>query len=161
MYILPMTGQNASNTQKGTEVEIPQEGLVKFLQTKAGMTKEVATKTFSEVAKLVSKGADAFQSMHKNATESNSKSQEKYMDHEAFLARVYEEQLRLETLSPEERLSIIDNLEDGAKRLYEKDSENKAFTQKLFKLAAKGAITALALVVVVLSLKAIDEKGAS
>jgi hypothetical protein len=43
--------------------------------------------------------------------------------------------------------------------IYEKDSENKVFTQKLFKLAAKGVVTALALVVVILSWKSINDNG--
>jgi hypothetical protein len=159
LYILHMTGQGSSKAQKGTDAVIPQDGLIKFLQTRVGMTREIALKTIPGLAKLLSKGVEAFQAMHKDATDSNSNSQEKYMDHEAFLARVCEEQLRLESLSQEERLAIIDNMQDGAIRLYEKDSENKVFTQKLFKLAAKGVVTALALVVVILSWKSINDNG--
>ena len=152
-----MSEKEARKSQEIVDAPIPRDGLVKFLQDKAGMTRDVAMNTFSELAKLASKGADVFQSMHKVASDSTARSQEKYMDHEAFVARVYEEQLRLESLSQEERRAILENLKDGAKRLYEKDSEHKKFTRELFKLALAGG-TALAVLLVLI---ANNQKGKS
>jgi hypothetical protein len=153
-----MSGQDEKK-QSEVETLIQQEGLVKLLQSTGAISKEVALKIGSELVKLLSRGTKAFQVLHKDATDANSQNQNRYADHEDFLARVYEEQLRLETLSSEERASIIENLEDGAKRVFQKDSENKAFTQNLFKLAATGVIAALAVAVVVLSLKSSNENG--
>ena len=158
VWLVNMSQKKARKSEVEVESVIPQEGLVKFLQTKVGLTKDAAIKIFPDLAKFLTRGAEAFRDMHKKASDSNSKSQEKYMDHEAFLAQVYAEQLRLETLSPEERTALLNKLQDGAKRLDDKDSENKQFEMNLLKLAATGVVAALALVVVVLSAKSIDDK---
>jgi hypothetical protein len=158
--LVDMNNKDAGKAEKITADLIPQEGLSKFLQLKLGVTKEVAMKVFSDLGKLLARGTEAFEKIHKQGTDSNDKSQEDYMDHESFVARVHAEQLKLEALTPEERASIRETLEKSAERAYAKDSENKAFVLNLFKLAGKGILTALALAIVVLAVKESD-KGPS
>ena len=136
---------------------IPKESFASLLHSKVGISKEVALKIFPDLAKLISRGVEAFERLHNKAADSNNQSQEKYMEHESFLASVHAEQLRLETLTPEERSRILDDLEKRADRAFEKDSENKAHIESLFKLAGKGILGALALVAVVLSAKSISD----
>jgi hypothetical protein len=154
-----MNINDAGKPEKNAADLIPHEGLPQFLQLKLGVTKEVAMKVFSDLGKLLSRGTEAFENIHKNSTDSNDKSQEKYMDHESFIARVHAEQLKLEALTPEERALVTDNLEKSAERAYAKDSENKAFVSGLFKMAATGIIAAAALAVVVLAVKSESDNG--
>ena len=153
-----MNNNDAGKPEKNSADLIPQERLAQFLQLKLGVTKEVAMKVFSDLGKLLSRGTEAFENIYKNSTDSNDKSQEKYMDHESFIARVHAEQLKLEALTPEERASLTEKLEKSAERTYAKDSENKAFIADLFKMAGTGIIAAAALAVVVLAVKSESDK---
>lgn len=131
---------------------IPKSGLVKFLESRAGIPKEVALKVFPPLARLMSEGAQAISSVFSKALDGNTESQRVAMEHENFVASVYAEQLRIENLSSEERTLLIEKLEASVKRSMEKDSENKLFISKLLTSASSGIITALALAVVLVSL---------
>lgn len=157
VYSLTMNDKKVNKVEADLTDVIPKEGFANLLQSKVGLSKEAALKIFPDLSKLISRGVEAFERLHNKATDSNNQSQEKYMEHEAFLAEVHAEQLRLETLTPEERSRILDDLEKSADRAFEKDSENKAHIESIFKLAGKGILGALALVVVVLSAKSISD----
>lgn len=138
---------------------IPQDGFLKFLNSVVGVPKEVALKIFPDLAKLLARGTEAFEKMHKATTEANTPSQEAALQHESFIASVYAEQLRLESLTPKERAALNEKLEKGAKRVFAKDSENKEFLLTVLKLAGTGVLGALALAVVLVGGKSAIENA--
>lgn len=142
-------GVDEVSGNKNLSGALSQDSFLRFLNSVSGVPKEVAMKVFPELAKLLGRGTGAFEKMHSNATEANVRSQESALEHEKFVASVYAEQLRLESLTPEERANLNEKIEEGAKRVFAKDSENKDHIQALLKLASAGVVIALALAVVV------------
>ncbi|HEX7835455.1 MAG TPA: hypothetical protein VF479_08310 [Pseudolysinimonas sp.] len=147
---------NDSSPAANDDGALSKVGILKFLTNGLGVPKDVALKIFPDLAKLVSRGADAIASFHRDASESNAQSNKAALKHEKFLAKVYAEQLRLEGLTPEERAALNERLEDGAQRVFAKDSENKEFILTLLKLATAGVISALAIAVVAMATKSDD-----
>jgi ABC-type Zn uptake system ZnuABC Zn-binding protein ZnuA len=151
--------ESADEASKHLRGALSQDGFLKFLNSAAGVPKEVALKIFPDLAKLLGRGTEAFEKMHKATVEANAPSQESALQHENFVAQVYAEQLRLESLTPQERANLNEKLEEGAKRVFAKDSENKEFLQTLLKLAGAGVLGALALAVVVVGGKSAIENA--
>lgn len=154
-----MSTESADEASKVLSGALSQDGFLKFLNSVSGVPKEVALKIFPDLGKLLGRGTDAFEKMHNTATEANTQSQESALQHENFVARVYAEQLRLEGLTPEERANLNEKLEEGTKRVFAKDSENKEFLQTLLKLAGAGVLGALALAVVLVGGKSAIENA--
>jgi hypothetical protein len=151
--------ESADEASKDLSGALSQDGFLKFLNSLSGVSKDVALKVFPELAKLLARGTEAFEKMHKTTIEANTQSQESVLQHEKFVASVYAEQLRLESLTPEERANLNEKLEEGAKRVFAKDSENKELLQTLLKLAGAGVLGALALAVVIVGGKTATENA--
>jgi hypothetical protein len=128
---------------------VPQEGLVNFLNTRLGVSKEVAIKIFPDLAKILAGGTEAIEKAHNRTVSANSDSQSAAMEHEKLVANVIAEQLRLKNLSTEERSALISQLEDSAKRTGQKDTENKDFLQKMAQIAKTGVVATVVLAIIV------------
>jgi|688.fasta_scaffold634298_1 hypothetical protein len=138
---------------------VPKEGFVNFLNTRLGVSKEVAIKIFPDLAKILAGGTEAIEKAHNSAVSANSDSQTAAMEHEKLVANVIAEQLRLKNLSPEERRGLISLLEDSAIRASEKDTENKDFLLKMAQIVKTGVVaTAVLAIVVVGSTAAVKGK---
>jgi len=128
---------------------VPQDGLFNFLNTRLGVSKEVAIKIFPDLAKILAGGTEAIEKAHNTTVSANSDSQDAAMEHEKLVANVIAEQLRLENLGPEERSALISLLEDSAKRASEKDTENKDFLHKMAQIVKTSVVATVVLAIVV------------
>jgi hypothetical protein len=154
-----MSSKDENDSKSDATDLVPQEGFVNFLNTKLGVSKEVAIKIFPDLAKILTGGTEAIGKAHNITVSANSESQAAAMEHEKLVANVIAEQLRLENLSPEERSDLITRLEDSAKRAGEKDTENKDFLHKMAQIVKTGVVaTAVLAIVVVGSTAAVKGK---
>ena len=148
-----MGNNDVPSGNKAIAETITQESLVRFMNSLADVPKEVLAKIVPDLSDLLSRGTEAFTKILKPLLQSNEKSQQKVFEHEKLLQSAYVEMLRLEKLTPEQRSEVIEHLEDGAKRVDKKDTENKAFLGDLLKMASTGVVAALAIALVIVASK--------
>lgn len=153
-----MSIKDESNSKNEVTGLVPQDDLFNFLNTRLGVSKEVAIKIFPDLAKILAGGTDAIGKAHISTVSANSESQAAAMEHEKLVANVIAEQLRLENLSPEERSTLISQLEDSAERASEKDTENKDFLHKMAQIVKTGVVATAVLALVVVGSTAIKGK---
>jgi hypothetical protein len=160
-----MTYKSEAEIMKVLEIDtwrnLSKDKILQFVALMPEMDKEVAIKVIEQFPEFRQFAMDALSVLEKEHTATLASNRESQAEvHRAFqeVRAILASELKRDDLTSEDRMLIIDKIMESANQEFAKDSENKRFLDTLFGKAAMAGGAAIALGIVVLGGRVLQDE---